>query len=293
MQQNTLRAACHLYGTGLHTGKQCHVTLQPAPPNSGVWFRLFADGRQVEFPATHESVVRTTLSTCLGRDGLEVCTVEHLLAALAGLEIDNVLIEADGPEVPAMDGSAQPFVARIMEVGRRVQEAPRRYLRVLKPVVIEQGDKHASLHPAGTPSYSFMIDFDNPGIQTQSLRLFLTPQTFVAQLAKARTFGFIEELNALRRKGLALGAGVENAVGLDPQGAVLNPDGLRFADEFVRHKILDAIGDLSLAGLPILAEYRGIKSGHQLNHRLLKRLVELPQHWDVVTASMDVQAQAV
>lgn len=290
MQQYTLRAPCHIYGVGLHTGKPTQVTLLPAPPDSGIWFRLIAGGRQVEFPATHQSVVRTTMSTCLGRDGLEVCTVEHLLAALAGLEIDNVIIETDGQEVPAMDGSAQPFVARIMEVGRKVQAAPRRFIKVLAPIQVEQGDKQAALLPSVAPAYSFLIEFDNPGIQTQSLKLFLTPQTFVAQLAKARTFGFIEELQNLQRRGLALGAGLENAVGLDPQGAVLNTGGLRYRDEFVRHKILDAIGDLSLAGVPILAEYRGVKSGHNLNYRLLQRMAALPDHWEIVTAGAEAQA---
>ena len=290
MQQTTLRAPCHIYGTGLHTGKATQITLLPSPPDTGIWFRVFAGGRQVEFPATHESVIRTNLSTCLGREGLEVCTVEHLLAALAGLEIDNVVVEIEGQEVPAMDGSAQPFVARIMEVGRKVQPAPRRYIKVLAPIQVEAGDKVASLQPSVAPSYSFLIDFDNPGIQTQSLKLFLTPQTFVAQLAKARTFGFVEDLQSLQRKGLALGAGLDNAVGLDPQGSVLNPDGLRFKDEFVRHKILDAIGDLSLAGAPILAEYRGVKSGHQLNHQLLRRMVAQPEHWEIVTAGAEAQA---
>ena len=290
MQQYTLRAPCHVYGTGLHTGQATQVTLLPAPPDTGIRFRVFAGGRQVEFPATHESVVRTNLSTCLGRDGVEVCTVEHLLAALAGLEIDNAMIESEGPEVPAMDGSAQPFVARIMEVGRKMQSAPRRYIKVLAPIQVEAGDKHAGLYPSVAAAFSFLIEFDNPGIQTQSLKLVLTPQTFVAQLAKARTFGFVEDLQSLQRKGLALGAGLDNAVGLDPQGSVLNPDGLRFKDEFVRHKILDAIGDLSLAGAPILAEYRGIKSGHQLNHQLLRRMVAQPEHWEIVTAGAEAQA---
>ncbi|HKJ00663.1 MAG TPA: UDP-3-O-acyl-N-acetylglucosamine deacetylase [bacterium] len=290
MQQYTLRAPCHIYGMGLHSGQPTQVSLLPAPPDTGVWFRLFSGGRQVEFPATHESVVRTTMSTCLGREGLEVCTVEHLLAALAGLEIDNVVIETEGPEMPAMDGSSQPFVARIMEVGRKVQAAPRRYIKVLAPIQVEAGDKFAGLFPSVAPTYSFLIDFPNPGIQTQSLKVFLTPQTFVAQLAKARTFGFIEDLQSLQRKGLALGAGLENAVALDPAGAVLNPGGLRYRDEFVRHKILDAIGDLSLAGAPILAEYRGVKSGHQLNHRLLQRMAELTDHWEIVSAGAEAQA---
>ena len=290
MRQFTLRAPCHIYGTGLHTGQPTQITLLPAPPDSGVWFRVFSGGRQVEFPATHESVVRTTLSTCLGRDGLAVCTVEHLLAALAGLGVDNVIVETEGAEVPAMDGSALPFVARIMEVGRAMQAAPRRYLKVLAPIQVETGDKQAGLYPAASPTYSFLIDFDNPGIQTQSLKVFLTPQTFVAQLAKARTFGFVEELQNLQHRGFALGAGLDNAVGLGADGAVLNPGGLRFKDEFVRHKILDAIGDLSLAGAPILAEYRGVKSGHQLNHRLLKRMMEQTERWEIVSAGAEAQA---
>ncbi len=290
MYQKTLRAPCHIHGIGLHTGKKAHFILQPAPVDNGIVFRLISQGRQIEFPADVKSVVNTTRNTTVGRDGLEVCTVEHLLAALSGLGIDNAYIETGGPEIPAMDGSAQPFVSRIMEVGRLLQPAPRHYLKVNEPVVIEDGNKIAGLYPSHTPKFSFMIDFENPAIQTQSLGVFLSPQTFVAQLAKARTFGFVEDMEELQRNGLALGGSLDNAVGLDSEGNVLNPAGLRYSDEFVRHKILDAVGDLSLSGYPILAEYRGIRSGHRLNIRLVEELARHPGRWELVSAVAEAQA---
>lgn len=290
MHQHTLRAPCHIFGRGLHTGKDTQITLLPAPPDTGIVFRLFNEGRQVEFPARVESITRTVMSTTLGVDGVEVCTVEHLLAALAGLQIDNVIVETQGNEIPAMDGSAQPFVSRIMEVGRSLQPAPRRYLKILEPLEVEDHGKTAGLYPSLAPAYSFLIEFDNPSIKTQSYKVYLTPQTFVAQLAKARTFGFMNDLTALQNKGLALGAGLENAVALDSEGNILNPEGLRYKDEFVRHKILDAIGDLSLAGFPILGEYRGVKSGHQLNATLVALLAERTECWETVTAGATAQA---
>lgn len=293
MHQHTLRAPCQISGKGLHTGKETQLTLLPAPPDTGVVFRLIGEGRQVELSATTHSVVGTLLNTTLGREGLEVCTVEHLLATMAGLEIDNVYIVTQGPEIPAMDGSAQPFVARIMEVGRKLQPVPRRYLKILAPIIVEEGSKFAGLYPSLNTSFAFLIDFENPAIQTQSLKITLSPHTFVTQLSPARTFGFLADLEAMQREGRALGAALENAVGLDPAGQVLNEDGLRYPDEFVRHKILDAIGDLSLAGLPMLAEYRGIKSGHEFNHRLLQAVAEHPDRWEIVTGQVGVTAQAV
>jgi len=293
MHQHTLRAACHIYGKGIHTGADTQITLLPAPPDTGVVFRLLRDGREQEFPALAEYVTSTTLSTTLGMDGMEVCTVEHLLSALAGLEVDNVYVVATGPEIPVMDGSSQPFVTRIMEVGRRLQPVPRKYIKILEPVVVVEGDRSAGLFPAMTTSYAFRIDFDNPAIQTQSLKVRLTPHTYVAQLAKARTFGFLEDLQKLQAKGLAMGAGLHNAVALDTKGNVHNAEGLRYADEFVRHKLLDAIGDLSLAGYPIIGEYRGDKSGHQLNHQLVKALAEHPENWEIVSTGIETAAQAV
>lgn len=292
MFQSTLRAPCRIQGIGLHSGRQTGITLLPAPVNTGILFRVREGDRQVDIPARSEYVVSTILNTTLGRGDQQVCTVEHLLAAIAGLEIDNAIILTDGHEIPAMDGSAQPFVTRIMEVGRKVQPAQRRFLRILEPVYVQEGDRFSGLYPAIVPTFTFSIDFDHPAIQTQTYRVRLTPQTFVAELARARTFGFIEDLESLRERGLARGAGVENAVGLSREGEVINAEGLRYPDEFVRHKIVDAIGDLSLAGYPLLGEFRGIKSGHRLHSRLLACLAERQEAWDLVSAA-DQDAQAV
>ncbi|MDH4249415.1 MAG: UDP-3-O-acyl-N-acetylglucosamine deacetylase, partial [Deltaproteobacteria bacterium] len=256
MFQKTIRSACQIKGIGLHSGEDTSITLLPAAEHSGIVFSVMRGDHEVEIPARCENVVRTTMSTTLGREGVEVGTVEHLMAALSGLEIDNIRIKVEGPEIPAMDGSALPFISRIMEVGRRVQSAPRSYIKVLKPVVVEDGERVAGLFPAHLPTYSFLIEFDNAAIRTQSYKVHLNAQTFVAHLAKARTFGFMAEVELLKSRGLARGAGLENAVGLGPDGTVLNPGGLRYDNEFVRHKILDAVGDLSLIGNPILGEYR-------------------------------------
>jgi UDP-3-O-[3-hydroxymyristoyl] N-acetylglucosamine deacetylase len=261
--------------------------------DSGIVFRVNEGERQVDIPARPENVVRTRLNTTVGKHGLEIGTVEHLLAALIGLSIDNVVVLTHGVEIPAMDGSALPFVSRIMEVGRQVQAAPKRYLRVTAPIGVEEDGKFAGLYPAVTPLYSFTIDFPHPVVRSQSLKLRLTPQTFVSQLAKARTFGFEEDLQRLNDQGLALGVSLANVVGLGKDGTVLNEGGLRFADEFVRHKILDAVGDLALLGYPILAEYRGIKSGHALNLKLMEALAEHPDHWEIISDSEQPEAIAV
>lgn len=293
MQQKTLRAPCHIQGIGLHSGDDVAVTVLPAPPDTGVVFAVMDGARRVEIPARVGNVTRTTMCTTLGAEGAEVWTVEHLLAALAGLEIDNAYVLVQGREVPALDGSAQPFVSRIMEVGRKLQPTPRRYLKVHEPVVVEDGERFAGLYPAITPTYAFMIEFENPAIQTQSLKVHLNSQTFVAHLAKARTFGFVDAVEGMQARGLARGAGLDNAVGLSAEGRVLNPEGLRYDDEFVRHKLLDAVGDLSLCGYPIVGEYRGIRSGHEFNLRLLKALAARPDHWEIVTSQMESEAQAV
>ena len=293
MFQKTIRGACQIKGVGLHTGEPTSITLLPAAENTGIVFYSTQGAREVEIPARNEFVVRTTMSTTLGRDGAEIWTVEHLMAALAGLEIDNLKIVVDGPEIPAMDGSALPFISRIMEVGRKIQSAPRSYIKVLKPVVVEDGERVAGLFPALLPTYSFLIEFNNAAIRTQSYKVHLNAQTFVSHLAKARTFGFMADVELLKSKGLARGAGMENAVALGPDGTVLNPDGLRYDNEFVRHKILDAVGDLALIGKPILGEYRGIKSGHEMNLRVQKALLAQPGSWELVTANTAEAALAV
>jgi len=292
MFQRTLRSPCRIHGVGLHSGQYAGIKLLPAPADSGIVFRVKDGDRHVDIPARSEYVVDTTLNTTLGRDNRVVSTVEHLLAALAGLEVDNAIVVTDGHEIPAMDGSAQPFVARILEVGRKVQPVQRRFLRILEPVFVQDGDRFSGLYPSSTTTFVFSIDFDHPAIQSQTYRVQLTPQSFVSELARARTFGFIEGLEDLQEKGLARGAGVENAVGLSREGKVINAEGLRYPDEFVRHKILDAIGDLSLAGHPILGEFRGIKSGHRLHNRLLAALMAQPQCWELVGLA-DEKAEAV
>ncbi len=293
MYQQTLRSPCLIHGIGLHSGKEASISLLPAPVDTGIVFRVNKGKQQVEIPAKPEFVTRTNLNTGLGSKGVEIATVEHLLAAMAGLEIDNVVVLTHGTEIPAMDGSAQPFVSRIMEVGRQMQLAPRHYLKVLAPIVVEEGEKSAGLYPSQEQVYSCAVDFPHPVVGRQALRLNISPQIFISELAKARTFGFEEEINMLHSQGLALGAGLENAVGLGKNGTVLNGDGLRYPDEFVRHKILDALGDMSLIGHPILAEYRGVKSGHTMNLKLLQALAELPAHWEIVTDSDLPKAKAV
>ncbi|MBI3992393.1 MAG: UDP-3-O-acyl-N-acetylglucosamine deacetylase [Candidatus Lambdaproteobacteria bacterium] len=293
MHQKTLRAACDISGIGLHSGKEARLRILPAPANHGVVFRTRKLLRWVDIPARTPYVTRTTLSTSLGYAGSEVCTVEHLMAALAGLEIDNAIIELAGTEIPVMDGSAMPFVERLRAVGVKVLPALRSYLRILQPIAVTDEDRSAGLVPADRSIFTFTIDYPHPAIGHQQLSLELTPQTFVEEVAASRTFGFEEELQALQANGLARGAGLDNAVGLGRDGAILNPEGLRFPDEFVRHKILDAMGDLYLAGMPLLGEYRGVKSGHALHLKLLQALVRHHDCWDVVTLPALQKAAAV
>ncbi|MEE8395486.1 MAG: UDP-3-O-acyl-N-acetylglucosamine deacetylase [bacterium] len=282
MQQQTLRSPCLIHGIGLHSGKDASISLLPAPVDTGIVFRVNTGKRQVKIPARREFVTSTVLNTGLGCDEVAIGTVEHLLAALAGLEVDNAVILTHGEEIPAMDGSAQPFVARILEVGQQMQAAPRRFLKILRPVEVTDGDKFARLAPSKVPVFSATVEFPHPVVGTQSFKVEVTPEAFVGELAAARTFGFEEELQALHARGLALGAGLQNAVGLGRDGTVLNEDGLRYPDEFVRHKILDAIGDMSLTGFPILAEYQGYKSGHTLHLKLLQALADQRDHWEIV-----------
>ena len=296
MLQKTLRAPCHIQGIGVHSGREVAISLLPAPPDTGILFRL-ENGRgngkeHVDVPAHSDFITSTTMNTSLGRDGREIRTVEHLLAALVGMEVDNVVIRTHGAEIPAMDGSALPFVSRIMEVGRETQPAPRKFLRIKAPITVEEGEKSVGLYPSDVPTFSCEIDFPHPAVGYQQLKIHLSPQVFVSDLAKARTFGFEEEMKDLHRRGLARGGSLDNGIGLGENGKVLNPDGLRYPDEFVRHKILDAVGDLALAGATILGEYRAVKPGHSIHRRLLHELRDNPERWEIVSASETQQAQA-
>ena len=270
--QRTLRESVGCIGVGLHTGARVALTLRPAAPGTGLVFVRTDGPHPVEIPARGEFVIDAALATTLGRGGVKIATVEHVLAALAGLGVDNCRVEVDGPEVPIMDGSAEPFVRLVHAAGLREQAAPRRYLAIRRPVTVTDGDKSAALLPAARFGVTYTIDFQHPLISDQSAALELDEPRFVRELASARTFGFKRDVERLQRHGLALGGSLENAIVVD-DFSILNPEGLRFPDEFVRHKILDAIGDLALIGMPVLGRLVAVKSGHALNHELVRAVL--------------------
>jgi UDP-3-O-[3-hydroxymyristoyl] N-acetylglucosamine deacetylase len=291
-KQTTLRDCATLNGIGVHTGKPATLTIHPAGSNFGVRFqRNAADGgpgREVR--AGVRAVTATEFATVLGDTEGPLCsTAEHVLAALSGLGIDNALVEIDGPEVPIMDGSSEPFVAAIDQAGVVKLAAPRRYIRVLKPVRVASGDSIGELRPYGRGfRVEVEIAFDNPLVGRQVLNLDVTPRSFRREIARARTFGFMRDVSRLLSAGYAQGAGMENTVVVSDD-RILNPEGLRFADEFVRHKALDAIGDLALAGLPLIGTYRSVRGGHKLNHAVLSALMDDPTAWTIVDGSKIVE----
>jgi UDP-3-O-[3-hydroxymyristoyl] N-acetylglucosamine deacetylase len=290
-QQQTLKAAIHCRGIGLHSGTRVGMTLNPAAPDTGILFRR-ADRGGAEIAAKWANVVDTSLCTTIGnREGATVATIEHLMAALAGLAIDNCVIEIDGPEVPVMDGSAAPFVFLLECAGTARQDTPRRAVKVLKPVAIEDGERRVALLPDSGFNVSFAIEFDSGAISRQELTVAVDPESFKAELSRARTFGFLHEVDQMRAAGLARGGSLDNAVVIAGD-RVLNEDGLRYDDEFVRHKMLDAVGDLYLAGGPVLGHFHGVRSGHALNRRLLEALFADPSAWCMTTLA-DAEAAPV
>jgi UDP-3-O-[3-hydroxymyristoyl] N-acetylglucosamine deacetylase len=274
LRQRTLKKLISAAGVGLHTGQKVRVTLRPAPADTGVVFRRIDLATPVDIAARAELVGETRLSSCLVRDGVKVYTVEHLMSALGGLGVDNIYVDLDASELPIMDGSASPFVLLIQQAGIVEQGAPKRFLRVTRRVEVSEGDKWARLEPYEGYKLSFSIDFRHPVIErsTQSVEVNFAETSYLKEIARARTFGFMHEVEDLRDSGLALGGGLDNAVVLD-EYRVLNAEGLRFADEFIRHKILDAIGDLYLLGKPLLGAFFAHKSGHALNNRLLRAVL--------------------
>jgi len=276
--QRTIRAAMPCRGIGVHTGARVTMTLHPAPADTGILFRR-SDRGDATVAAHWQNVQESPLCTTLtNHEGISVATVEHLMAALAGAEIDNLVIELDGPEVPVMDGSAEPFLFLIERAGIVEQEMPRRAVKILKPVRVSDQDRTASLTPDLGFAVGFEIDFANEFVRRQKISLVVDGDSFRAELARARTFGFLEDVERLRAAGLARGGSLDNAVVVS-SGQVLNKDGLRFVDEFVRHKALDAVGDLYLAGGPIIGRFRGVRSGHALNRRLLEALFNDRDAW--------------
>ncbi|MFQ5456935.1 MAG: UDP-3-O-acyl-N-acetylglucosamine deacetylase [Myxococcota bacterium] len=269
--QHTLRSTVGCTGIGLHSGKRITLTLRPAHADTGIVF-VRTDLGGIRIPATPQNVIDTSLATTLGKNGASVSTVEHVLAALSGLGVDNALVELDGEEVPIMDGSSAPFVVLIRVAGVRSQRRNRRILRVERTVQVKNGDKVAELRPSDDFRLSYTIDFDHPSITTQFLDYAHSERAFARDLSRARTFGFLEEVEMLQEKGLARGGSLDNAVVVG-EDAVLNREGLRYEDEFVRHKVLDAIGDLSLVGCAIQGHFLARKAGHALNHALLTELL--------------------
>ncbi|HEX4928224.1 MAG TPA: UDP-3-O-acyl-N-acetylglucosamine deacetylase [Burkholderiales bacterium] len=293
LRQRTLKKLVSASGVGLHTGQKARISLRPAPVNTGVVFRRIDLASPVEIPARAELVSDTRLASCLTREGAKVHTVEHLMSALGGLGIDNVYIDLDAAEVPIMDGSASPFVLLIQQAGIVEQAAPKCFLRVMRAVEVKDGDKWARLDPYDGYKLSFSIEFKHPVIErsTQSVEVDFARTSYLKEIARARTFGFMHEVETLRESGLALGGGLDNAVVLD-EYRVLNAEGLRFTDEFIRHKLLDAIGDLYLLGKPLLAAFSAHKSGHALNNRLLRALLVQPDAVETVSFQRSEDAPA-
>jgi UDP-3-O-[3-hydroxymyristoyl] N-acetylglucosamine deacetylase len=286
--QRTLKRPVACEGVGLHSGATVQLGLMPAPVEHGIVFvRADLPGKPA-LPALAKNVVDTALATTLGVGEARVATVEHLLAALAGLGIDNARIEVSGPEVPIMDGSAEPFAALVAEAGVRVQEAPKSMLVIRRPVSVTDGDKHAAFTPAKRFKIDCTIDFSHPLIADQRFALEFSDQTFAREVARARTFGFLRDVEKLKALGLARGGSLSNAIVVD-EFSILNPEGLRFPDEFVRHKLLDTLGDISLLGCPVLGHLSVFKSGHALNHALVKTVLSDPRNYEVVrTRARDV-----
>jgi len=270
IRQRTLKNVIRATGVGLHTGQKIRLTLSPAPIDHGIVFRRVDVDPIVEIIASAENVGDTTLSTSLGATDVRVSTVEHLLSAMAGIGIDNAIIDVDGPEVPLMDGSAGPFVFLLQSAGILDQPAHKKFIRITKEVTVKDGDKVATFKPFEGFKVAFSIDFDHPVFKGKPLNaeVDFSTTSYVKEVSRARTFGFVNEFEYMRSKGLARGASVENAIAVDEFG-ILNEDGLRYEDEFVKHKILDAIGDLYLLGNSLIGEFRAHKSGHALNNLLL------------------------
>lgn len=281
IKQRTLKTLVHATGIGLHTGCKVRMQLRPAAPNTGIVFRRLDVEPPVDIPVSPERVTDTRLCSTLERDGVKVATVEHLMSALAGLGVDNLYIDLTGPEVPILDGSAAPFVFLLQSAGLEEQDVPRRYIRVRRSVRVQEGDKWAQLSPLEGFRLSFRIDFDHPLLQrsVQAYSIDLAEQSYVKELSRARTFGFMRDVEELRRAGLARGGTLDNAVVMDDY-RVLNEGGLRYTDEFVKHKVLDAMGDLYLAGHPMLGDFSAYKSGHGLNNKLLRVLLADSTAWE-------------
>jgi UDP-3-O-[3-hydroxymyristoyl] N-acetylglucosamine deacetylase len=281
--QRTLEQPVSTRGVGLHSGAQVTLTMRPAPAGHGVVFHRVDLSGSPAIPATAAHVVDTALATTLAKGEARVGTVEHVLAALSGLGIDNVRLEVDGPEVPILDGSAGPFLYLVRSAGIRVLEEPKSFVVIRRPVMLREGDREASLSPCDRLRVDCAIDFHHPLVPGQSLSIDFSSSSFTREIARARTFGFLKDVEQMKSAGLARGGSLENAIVVD-EFSVLNPEGLRYPDEFVRHKTLDALGDLALFGHPVIGHLRVTKSGHGLHHRLVSRVMADTSAYAIVRA---------
>ena len=284
IRQRTLKNVIRATGVGLHSGKKVYLTLRPAPVNTGIVFCRTDLNPIVSIEAKATNVGDTVMSTNLVKGNVRVSTVEHLMSAFAGLGIDNAYVDLSAPEVPIMDGSAGPFVFLLQSAGIEEQDALKQFIRIKRKIQVTDGDKSAVLLPFDGFKMGFTIDFDHPVIKGrgQNIAIDFSSTTFVREVSRARTFGFMKDIEALRKNNLALGGSTDNAIVLD-EYRILNEDGLRYEDEFVRHKVLDALGDLYMLGKSLIGEFRGYKSGHALNNRLARELLANPNSWELVT----------
>ena len=284
LRQRTLKTAIRATGVGLHSGDKVYMTLRPAPVNTGIVFRRVDLDHPVDIPADAELVGETMLGTTLVKDGVKVATVEHLMSALAGLGIDNLIVDLSAAEVPIMDGSAGPFIFLLQSAGIEEQSAAKKLIRIRKPVRIEEGDKWAEFKPFNGFKVDFRISFNHPVFNklSQHAVIDFSSTSFLKEVSRARTFCFLRDVETLRTHNLTLGGSMDNAIVMDDY-RILNEDGLRYADEFVKHKILDAIGDVYLLGHSLLGQFSAHKSGHELNNRLLRAMLKDESAWDIVT----------
>ncbi|MCK4623296.1 MAG: UDP-3-O-acyl-N-acetylglucosamine deacetylase [Desulfuromonadales bacterium] len=289
--QRTIKNSLTISGIGLHTGSRINLKLYPATANTGIIFHR-TDGEQTaDIKACPENVVDTRMATVLGCHGATVSTVEHFMAALAAFGIDNLHVDIDGPEVPVLDGSAAPFVREIQQTGTKALAASRKFIAIRKPLEIIEGEKRISIIPSRFFRITFDIAFEHPAISVQQYSMKFTTENFCKEIAPARTFGFLHEVEYLKANGLARGGSLENAVVIDNKG-VMNPEGLRYPDEFVRHKILDAFGDFSMLGCPLLGHIRAFKAGHELNAKMVQTILDNPSHWSYAEFSEQALREA-
>ncbi len=289
--QRTIQKPATISGIGLHSGARINMKLRPATANTGIIFHRTDGDQTVDIKACSENVVDTQMATVIGKHGLTVSTIEHFMAAIAAFGIDNLHIDIDGPEVPVLDGSAAPFIREIQQAGTTTLNRSKKFVAIRKKLEIIEGEKRISIIPSRFFRISFDIAFDHPAISVQNYSMKFSTETFCKEIADARTFGFLNEIEYLKANGLARGGSLENAVVIDDNG-VMNPEGLRYHNEFVRHKILDAFGDFSLLGSPLLGHIRAFKAGHDLNSKMVKMIEENPDHWTYVEFSEEALREA-